>query len=149
MRDVRFALGGRTYSASADELASLRFILRFDAEAAAMGLSARYADIEQASQEMRDLTDDEIEQHPKAKLVLAYTIWAARLKCGDDLTFEQAIDFPLPDLTFPPSPEDRARPTKARKGKRKGKRKPGNPAKSSGPVAEPPEADVEPTTPAI
>jgi hypothetical protein len=62
------------------------------------------------------------QEHPDAPWLLAVSLWASRRAAGDKLTFEEAISFPLSELSFvrePGDPEDtpaEADPTRARPG---------------------------------
>jgi hypothetical protein len=124
--DVRFRLGGKVYTtASLDEI-SLRDLMVFERETAAMGLPMKWSDVERIGSEMAELPADG--QHPDTLLMVGVTIWAARRAAGDDVTFEQAIDFPMKDLEFIDAPKDHqapTNPTRARKGKGSAKKKSG------------------------
>lgn len=117
---MRFKIGSQVYDAEAIDQLSLRDILQLETETTNMGHPLRWSDVQQISRELADLpTDDERSQHPSAIWLLAITIWASRRRFGEDLTFAQAIDFPLVDLDYLPEPEDHqkpAHPTKARAG---------------------------------
>lgn len=138
---LRFRLDGKVYSVGALEDVSLRDVMLFNTQAADMGLAATWADVERVSEEMSAADKDEAEKHPDALLMLGVTIWATRRIAGDEVTFGDAVDFPLSALTWLPDTEDR----KPGKGKaRKGsKSKP----KASGAADVPPEPSASTTPP--
>lgn len=114
----RFKLDGRTYEMTAINEISLRDLVLFNAQAAEMGGDFRWSDVEEAAAEMQAMkTVGEASKHPRRNLVIAVTIWISRRAAGDDLSFGEAIDFPMSSVEFLPSAEDRKPgPTKARKG---------------------------------
>lgn len=114
---LRFRLDGKVYSVGALEDVSLRDVMLFNTQAADMGLAATWADVERVSEEMSAADKDEAEKHPDALLMLGVTIWATRRIAGDEVTFGDAVDFPLSALVWLPDTEDR-KPGKgkARKG---------------------------------
>lgn len=140
---LRFKLDGKVYSVGALEDVSLRDVMLFNTQAADMGLAATWADVERVSEEMSAADKDEAEKHPDALLMLGVTIWATRRIAGDEVTFGDAVDFPLSALVWLPDTEDR----KPGKGKaRKGsKSKPKQ--KASGAAGVPPEPSASTTPP--
>ncbi|MCC7268778.1 MAG: hypothetical protein IT546_15770 [Caulobacteraceae bacterium] len=114
---LRFRLDGKVYSVGALEDVSLRDVMLFNTQAADMGLAATWADVERIAEEMSAADKDEAEKHPDALLMLGVTIWATRRIAGDEVTFGDAVDFPLSALVWLPDTEDR-KPGKgkARKG---------------------------------
>jgi hypothetical protein len=116
---ARFSLNGKVYTTSAIDEVSLKDLVRFNTEAADMGLRERWNDIERVATEMDAMTPKEAEQHPDKLLVTAVTIWVARRVAGEDLSFGDAIDLPLSKITWIPDPEDKkpvkANPTKGPK----------------------------------
>lgn len=142
---VRFRIGDRTYSTASLDEVSLRDVMLFQTQAADMGLTVSWADVEAAAVEMSALPQDEAGSHPQALLMLGVTVWAARRLAGEDVTFEEAVDFPMASMTFLDSPQDR-KPGKAKA--RKGKPRKGKPRKASAPAAAPVTAAPLETTPA-
>lgn len=140
---LRFRLDGKVYSVGALEDVSLRDVMLFNTQAADMGLAATWADVERVAEEMSEADKDEAEKHPDALLMLGVTIWATRRIAGDEVTFGDAVDFPLSSLVWLPDTEDR----KPGKGKaRKGsKSKPKQ--KASGAAGVPPEPSASTTPP--
>jgi hypothetical protein len=142
MAEARFKIGARVYTTAALDEISLKDLIVFGREAEAIGLPAKWSDIERIASEAADLPDGE--EHPDALLLVGVTIWASRRAAGDDVTFEQSIDFPLKDLSFLPSPTDREEPgpTKARKGKKHTSAS--SPSTGSSPVSALPVSDTTP-----
>lgn len=140
---LRFRLDGKVYSVGALEDVSLRDVMLFNTQAADMGLTATWADVERVAEEMSEADKDAAEKHPDALLMLGVTIWATRRIAGDEVTFGDAVDFPLSALVWLPDTEDR-KPGKgkARKG---GKSKPKQ--KASGAADVPPEPSASTTPP--
>lgn len=143
----RFKIGAKVYTMTSLDDVSLRDIVMFNTEAAALGLGKTWADVEQLAAEIQAADDDAAENHPDKMLMIGVTVWASRRVAGDDVTFGEAIDVPLSAIEFLPEPGDR-KPGKAKAHKGQGKKKKpqsqGSPA-ASGPS---PVAVVEPTTPA-
>ena len=133
---LRFRLDGKVYSVGALEDVSLRDVMLFNTQAADMGLAATWADVERVSGGDVRADKDEAEKHPDALLMLGVTIWATRRIAGDEVTFGDAVDFPLSALVWLPDTEDR-KPGKgkARKGQQveaqrlPGGRRPPSPAR--------------------
>lgn len=139
---ARFKIGDKTYTTSAIDEISLRDLLLFESQAADIGLTVKWADVERKAMEMGELDPKAAEQHPDALLVTAVTIWASRRIAGDQVTFGEAIDIKIKDLVFlPPTEDHRPNPTKPRKGSTKKK----SPARASAAPVEPdaPSADPE------
>lgn len=131
---MRFQIGEAIYNGTDLDLLSLRDILLFEKEAAELGRPLKWGEVQGWAQEIDELaraaadkkssaakrqaSEDAIRDHEGTLMVMALTIWAARKLAGDGLSFSDAIDFPMRDLRWLPSPEDRkvaANPTKARK----------------------------------
>jgi hypothetical protein len=117
---MKFKIGDTTYDAGALDLLSLKDILMFEKETAELGNPLHWSDVGRMIEELEALkTDREREAHSSAMWVLAITIWSSRRLGGDQMSFGDAIDFPLRDLKWLPDPQDKkapARPTKARTG---------------------------------
>jgi hypothetical protein len=135
---MRFKLGDTVYTAAEADLLSLKDILQFEQEAADLGRPLKWGQIEAWSQELtgfyqviantkssaadRKQAEQATKDHEGALWVIAMTIWASRRVAGEAVTFEQAVDFPMRDLTWLPETQDRkvaTNPTKARTGARK------------------------------
>ena len=133
---ARFKLRGKVYSTAALDELPLKALVLFDDQAAEIGMSRRWSDVETAAAEISAAKSADAEFHPSRYLVIAVTIWASRLTSGEPLTFGEAIDFPLKDIEFLPEPEDR------KPGKAKGAKKaPAKRTPTSAPVVEAVEAD--------
>jgi hypothetical protein len=136
---VRFAIGDKTYDAAAIENLSLKMLLDLERQSESMGRRLSVAEIRRSTAEMEALaTDAEREAHPFAAWMLAVVLWASRVLAGEQVTFADAIDFPMSQLRFLPEPQDRrppVNPTKPRavgKGSaRGGKPRPPGTSKSS------------------
>jgi hypothetical protein len=127
---VEFKIDGKTYTTAGLDEITLKDVLRFDTQAAALGLGITWKDVERINQEFAELTAEEADNHPQAVLMVALTIWASRRVAGDDVSLDEAIDIPLSSIDFGTPPEEPARPTQPRKaGAKKGAQKSGNPAK--------------------
>jgi len=115
---MKFKIENRVYNAASIDELSLKDILQLESETTALGRPLRMNDFKVMSEEIDALkTDAEKQAHPDAPWVLAVTIWASRREQGETMTFGDAIDFPLKQLTFLPEPQDhkvKANPTKAR-----------------------------------
>lgn len=105
---MRFQIGAKQYSLQAIEEISLADLLRLEAELAEAGRPLTIADIYDMDEQLQKITnDDERKRHPSAMMLLAVTIWASRRKSGDDVTFLEAVSFPMRQLKWLPDPQDR------------------------------------------
>lgn len=131
---ARFKLHGKTYTTSALDEITLKDLVLFNTQAEATGITRKWSDVERVSAELSQLTPAEADRHPEKFLAIAVTIWASRRTSGEDITFDEAIDFPIKDIEFLPEPEDR-KPGK-RQGAKKAPKK--RSTRTSGPADEPP-----------
>lgn len=142
---ARFELNGKVYTTGSLDEVNLRDVMLFNTQAADMGLRATWSDVEAAARDIAALNaagdDDGAAAHPDIMLLTGVTIWAARRIAGDDVTFEQSVDFPLSSLTWLPPTGDR-KPGKAKA--RKGGKPKGSAAAGARSADRPPD---EPTTP--
>lgn len=131
--DVRFRIGGgkTIYSLAALDELSLKDLLALRGQLADLGVPETWNDIVAASDEMTRMDDPD--EHELSLLVFAVTIWAARRSAGDELTFGDAIDFPLSSITYLAVPQDKrpkARKAPAKKSTRTSARAASSPAPS-------------------
>lgn len=116
---MRFKIDGRLYEAASVDRLSLAQILRLESETAALGRPMKWSQLRQMVDEISTLQEGEFDAHDDAPWVVALTIWASRLNAGENLSFAEAIDFPLADLEYLPDPQDHQAPAgkaSARKG---------------------------------
>jgi hypothetical protein len=117
---MKFKIGTVTYDAASIDMVTLKDILLLEKETGELGHPLRWSDVKLMAEEMAALkTDKQREDHPDSIWMLAITIWASRRVAGELLTFGDAVDFSMSDLTFIDDPQDHkapARPTKARVG---------------------------------
>lgn len=136
---ARFKIGKKVYSTAALDEISLKDLMLFNTQAADMGLTERWSDVERISQEMANMTEAEAETHPGKMLMVGVTVWAARRIAGEQVTFDEAVSIPVGSIVFLPATEDRKPgPTKGAK-----------PRKASEPDADdlaPSSSDETPTT---
>jgi hypothetical protein len=140
---MKFTIEGRVYNAADLDLVSLKDILLLAQQTRDLGRPLTWGELGAMSQALDGLASDaERERHPDAPWILAVTIWATRRIAGEDLSFGDAIDFPMRELKFLPEPQDRkapVNPTKARTGSVRA-------AKSRPAVAAAPEPGSTPTS---
>ncbi len=141
----RFKINDKIYATSSLDELSLRDVTMFNSQAEDMGLRRKWSDVERVAQELAALPEDEAEQHPDKYLVLAVTVWATRRTAGEKVSFEEAIDVPMLNITLLPDPEDKkpGKP-KARKGTAKKATKVSVPAES--PARHDSEAETQTTS---
>lgn len=120
----RFRLRGKLYEMSSINEISLKDLLLFNTQAEELGIPERWADVELAALDMSAMkTAREGLTHPMRNVVIAVTVWISRRAAGEDLSFSDAIDFPLAEVEFLPDPGDRkAGPTKGAAKKRPAKK---------------------------
>ena len=128
---MKLKIGDRTYALKSVEELTLLDILTLERETRDLGrpltmsvIEAMRKDIEQAT--VGKATVEERAQarreHPDAPWVLAVMLWASRRHAGEKVTFEEAISFPISQMSFEREPGDpadmpeAADPTAARPG---------------------------------
>jgi hypothetical protein len=133
MAEMRFQLGDKIYTAAEIDLLTVKDVLVFEKEAADLGRPMKWGQIEAWALELngyyQTIADEKVSPAQRAEAeravkdhegvlwVIAMTIWASRRLAGEAVTFDQAIDFPMRDLRWLPSTQDRkaaTNPTKAR-----------------------------------
>lgn len=137
---MKFKIRDQTYDGATLDDLTLKMVLQLEKETREFGRLIRLADVQAMAEELDKLkTNTERGNHPDTPWVLAVTIWASRRLAGESVTFEEAIDFPMGELTFLKQPLDHlepANPTRSR------------PRKGSGPVVKPAHASTKTLRPA-
>ena len=104
---MKFKIGDRIYDGTAIDELSLKMLLELEQQTRDFGRTLTMNDVQSMSAELDGLkSDQERQAHPNGPWFLAVAIWAARKIAGDAVTFSEAIDFPLKQLTFLPDPQD-------------------------------------------
>lgn len=117
---MRFKLGSTVYALADLDRVSLRDILVLERETVEFGHPLRWTDVQAMSEALDALeTEKERAEHPDALWITAVTIWASRRIAGEDVTFDQAVDFPMRDLVFLPDPGDHKEAANPSKPERK------------------------------
>ena len=122
---MRFRIGSTTYEAESVDRLSLANILRLETECASLGRPMKWSDVRSMLRNAEAMTAEELDEHDDAPWVIGLSIWASRLNAGENLTFEEAISFPLSDLEWIADPQDhqsakdprKPRPASGRGGK--------------------------------
>lgn len=104
---MKFSIKGKIYDVRVLDDLSLRHLLELQTQTKELGRELSAGEIQEMGEKLDQLPKDERKLHPDAPWVLAFTIWGSRRLAGENVTFEQAIDFPMRELTFLPEPEDR------------------------------------------
>lgn len=122
----RFRIGATVYEASSILRLTLGQILDLERQTAALGRPLSWSQIKAMMKNLDGVTADDFAGHDDAPWVIALTVYSSRLAAGEQLTFGEAVDFPLEDLTILPATEDHSRPgpTKARPGSGRAAAKP-------------------------
>lgn len=117
---MKFKIGDKIYDGAAVDDLSLKMLLKLEKETTEFGHPLTHVDIARIAAELQELkTAKEQANHPDALWLTAVGVWAARNLAGEEVSFDQAVDFPMSALTFLPDPQDRkkpANPQKARPG---------------------------------
>ena len=133
---MRFKIGSRMYNGASLDRLTLKDILLLEQSTQDLGRPLKWSEIERWTSELDELskqaafgkTPAECDaamrartDHPGNIWVMAMVIWASRRLAGEQVSFEDAIDFPMGDLEFLPDTKDHlpAGPTKARPRPRK------------------------------
>lgn len=115
----RLKIGDRVYTEAALDEVSIKDLLVFDPQVAALGLPYRWKDVEKLGEEFAQLEKDgkkaEMEGHPDGLFFLAVVVWVTRRTAGEDITFDEAISVPMSKIEWLPDPKDHAPKKKARK----------------------------------
>jgi hypothetical protein len=128
---VKFKIGDRIYDGTAIDELSLKMLLELEQQTKDFGRTLTMNDIQSMSAELDGLkTDKERSAHPSGPWFLAVAIWAARKVAGEAVSFSDAIDFPLKDLTFLPDPQDHKVATGPKAQTRKGSARAAKPART-------------------
>lgn len=115
---MKFAIGEKIHDLADIDKVSLKDLLLLQQQTAESGRMLTMEDIRRMQADLNAIEDSkERGKHPDAIWLLAVGIWAARRLAGEDVTFLQAIDFPMSQLTFIKEPQDRKKPdpTRARR----------------------------------
>jgi len=117
---VKFSIAGTVYDVADLDRVTLKDILLFESQTAAMGRKLTWVEVGDMAAHIDSLKSEKAkESDPAAIWLTAVAIWAARRLAGEDVTFADALDFEMRDLRFIAEPEDRKapiHPTKARPG---------------------------------
>lgn len=120
---ARFQLGKKIYTTAAIDEISLRDLMLFNAQAEAMGLNTSFAEIEVSLVEISGLVEagktQEIAGRRDLLVVIGATVWAARRTAGEDVTLDEATNFPMKQLVFLDNPEDHQRVNPTRRPAKK------------------------------
>ena len=110
-------IGAKVYSQPSMDDINLRDLLRFDVEVAELGLSKTWGDVERIQSELDGLGEDARAAHPERLFMVAAMVWLARRAAGEDVSFSEAVDIRIEDVTLIPEPEDR-QPKKSKGAKK-------------------------------
>lgn len=114
---MKFKIGSKIYDATHLDDITLGDIVIFNSQAEAVGLGATWQDIQRIGGELEELDRNEAAKHPEMLLMTAATIWLTRRRSGENISFGDAIDFPLSSFDVLEDPQDR-QPKKAPKAKK-------------------------------
>lgn len=110
-------IGSRVYAQPNMDDINLRDLLRFDVEVAELGLAKAWGDVERIQGDLDGMDEDARARHPERLFMVAAMVWLARRTAGEDVTFSEAVDIRIEDVTLLPDPEDR-KPPKVKGGKK-------------------------------
>lgn len=116
---MKFKLKDTIYDASAIDKLTLKMGLQLQEESAAMGRRITLGELEDMSKALEAAPAAEQKNHPNAMWLTAISVWAARKLAGESVTFAEAVDFPLSDLTVLPDPKDHLPPKPRKSAPRK------------------------------
>lgn len=116
---MRFRIGEKTYTTAAVGRLTLRQLIQIEHETTQLGRPMSWQDLREIAGRVEKLPGDKAGQDPDWLWFVALVIWSSRVDAGEQITFTDAIDFPIDELEWLPEPQDRkksADPTKARPG---------------------------------
>ncbi len=117
---MKLSIAGVVYDAADLDLVTVKDMLMLEVETTAMGRPFNWNEVEQISARIEALPKGQQDSDPGLIWLTAVTIWASRRAKGEDVTFSQAVDFPMRDLVIIPDPEDRKAPVNPTKAAAKG-----------------------------
>lgn len=130
----RFTIKGvGTYETAALDKISLLDLMMFNQQAADLGMPYAWDEVEAIAHKLDDIVQwegagsDPATKPPEVSrrdevLLLAVTVWASRRIAGDQVSFAEAINFPMTDYDMLPDPQDRKAPGNPQKPPRKPQR---------------------------
>jgi len=138
---ARIRISGKTYAVVPIQKLSLRDIIALENESAELGRPLKYADVQALAAEIEKHLEIQAAEgkkqdpstHPDWPWFFAILVWMARRHAGEDVSFVEAIEFPLDELEMLRDPGDFKAPKDPQKPRRKAKAK----AKASGRGAAP------------
>ncbi len=110
-------IGSRVYAQPNMDDINLRDLLRFDVEVAELGLAKTWGDVERIQADLDGMDEDGRARHPERLFMVAAMVWLARRAAGEDVSFSEAVDIRIEDVTLIPEPEDR-QPKKSKGAKK-------------------------------
>lgn len=127
----RIVLRGKTYTILKPSDLTLKMLLQLEIETEQFGKRMTLADFERLDAEWaaHRASTAGASIHPAAVWLVAVTVWASKRLAGEEVTFEDAIDFSFDEIKAVPTPQDRkppagrkaaprkARPSKAASGR--------------------------------
>lgn len=112
---TRFQIKGEIYKAEELDSISLADVFMFDEEVFQFRQKMPtfpaicWADVEEAMGDLQGKSEVEAARHPRAKLVLAATLWLTMRNAGKPMTFGDVLELNLAkEMTWLPDTEDKA-----------------------------------------
>lgn len=95
---MKLKIGERTYDAATLDRLTLREILRLEQETAALGRPMKWSEIREIVDAVEGMDLEDFDSYDEAPWVVALVVYAARLRAGENISFADAVDFPIGDL---------------------------------------------------
>lgn len=103
----RIVINGKTYPTSTLDRLTLRQLLVLESQTAELGSPMTWGQLQAMAQRISESGEEKAQDDPQFPWFLGMLIWASRNEAGENLTFGEAVDFPISDLQVLPDPEDR------------------------------------------
>lgn len=107
---MKFRIGKKTYSAQSVDRLSLRQWIRIEQETTELGIPMKYGEIRRLVDRISSM-GNEAEYDDHFMFFVGVVVWASRYDAGEkEITFSDAVDFPLGDLEIFPEAGDLVKP---------------------------------------
>lgn len=112
---MKIKIGDKTYQRVDVDQLTLLNVIKLQTETAELGHPLTMAALRDMSDEIEKLPIGKQDEHPDVLWLIGTSIWASRLAAGEQVTFAEALSFPMSQMEFIPEPGDeQPDPTKAR-----------------------------------
>lgn len=95
---MKIKIGETTYDGKTLDRLTLAEILRLEQETEQFGRAMKWSQLRALADATEGMTAEEFEETDDAPWLIGMIVWVSRLRAGENISFADAIDFPLGDL---------------------------------------------------